>query len=134
MNPQHDLSFVTRVLEIFSLTHADSYSDLFWRVDNGKLRLYANVSDVFSWGGSDVEEITAETLPELERAYVDLKAIGGESFLAVLYAARLRRTRPQGAAYPGEADKAGQAVADLYNACGPERAISESNPEKPPVY
>lgn len=126
--------FVTRVMEIFSLSHADSYGDLFWRVDDGELRLYVNVSDVFAWGGSDVEEITRETLPELEQAYADLEAVGGESFTAELYAARRRMMRPQGAAYPGEADEAGRAVATLYNSCGPERAIGVSNPQKPPLY
>jgi hypothetical protein len=132
--PPLQTPFATRVMEIFSLSHADSYGDLFWRVDDGKLTLYANVSDVFMWGGSDVEEITRETLPELEQAYADLKAVGGESFTAELYAARRRKMRPQGAAYLGEADEAGPAVAALYNACGPERAIDMGNPQEPPVY
>lgn len=126
--------FITRAMEIFSVSHADSCGDLFWRVDGFELKLYANVSDVFAWGGSDCEEITRETLPELERAYADLKAVGGESFTAELYAARIRQMRPQGAAYPGEADEAGPAVAALLNACGPERAIDAGNPQKPPVY
>lgn len=132
--PPLQAPFITRVMEIFSLSHADTYGDLFWRVDDGELTLYANVSDVFMWGGSDVEEITRETLPELEQAYADLKAVGGESFTAELYAARRRKMRPQGAAYPGKADEAGPAVAALYNACGPERAIDMGNPQEPPVY
>lgn len=127
-------SFVTRAMEIFSVSHADSYGDLFWRVDDFELKLYANVSDVFAWGGGDCEEITRETLPDLERAYADLKAVKGESFTAELYAARIRKIRPQGAAYPGEADEAGPAVAALFDACGPERAIDMANPQKSPVY
>jgi hypothetical protein len=127
-------AFLTRVLELFSLSHADAYGDLFWRVDDGEVKVFANVSDVFFWGGSDVEQITPQTLPELEGAYADLAAVGGGSFLAELYAARRRKMRPQGAAYPGEADEAGPAVAALYNACGPERAIDVGNPQKQPVY
>lgn len=127
-------SLITRVLEIFSLSHADAYGDLFWRVDEGKVSLYANVSDVFAWGGSDCEPITVETLPELERAYADLKEVGGEEFTAELFAARRRQMRPQGAAYPGKADSAGAAVAALYNACGPEREIGLGNPKGIPDY
>ena len=127
------LGFVTRVMEIFSLSHADSYGDLFWRVDDGKILLYANVSDVFFWGGSDAEEITQEKLPELERAYDDLKAVEAEEFTAELYAARIRRMRPQGAAYPSDTHESWRRVAGLYDACGPERVIDMGNPKKPPV-
>lgn len=128
------LAFITRVMEIFSLTHADIYGALFWRVDDGELKLYANVSDVFAWGGSDVEEITPATLPELERAYADLKGVGADMFTVDLYAARLRRMRPQGACYPsGHDTSTWQRVHELFNACGPERAIGPGNPKKPPV-
>lgn len=118
-----DMRFVARVLEIFSQSHANAYGDLTWWV-NGDDRVHfsANVSDVFAWNGIDVEPITPATLPELERAYVDLKKVGGESFTAILYAARLRRMRPQLAAYPGEADPARDAVSTLLDACGPERS------------
>jgi hypothetical protein len=126
--------FITRVMEIFSMSHADSYGDVFWRVDGFELKLYANVSDVFAWGGSDCEEITRETLPELERAYSDLKAVGGESFTAELYAARVRRMRPQGIAYPRADDEAAPAVAALLDACGPERTVDQGNPKERPVY
>lgn len=129
--PPLQTPFATRVMEIFSLSHADSYGDLFWRVDDGELKLYANVSDVFVWGGSDVEEITRETLPELERAYADLKAVQAEEFTAELYAARLRRMRPQGAAYPSDTHESWRKVYALYDACGPERAIDVGNPKKP---
>lgn len=132
--PPPQPSLITRVLEIFSLSHADAYGDLFWRVDDGLVSLFANVSDVFAWGGSDCEPITRETLPELERAYSDLKTVGAEGFTAELYTARRRHTRPQGAAYPDKTDPVGPAVAALYNACGPERETGLGNPRKPPVY
>lgn len=129
--PPLETPFVTRVMEIFSLSHADNYGDLFWRVDDGELKLYANVSDVFAWGGSDVEEITRETLPELEQAYADLKAVGAEEFTAELYAARLRKMRPQGAYYPTDAHESWRRIYALFDACGPERALGPGNPKKP---
>ncbi|MFL1904800.1 hypothetical protein ACJWDR_37705 [Streptomyces tauricus] len=125
--------FVTRVLELFSASHADAYGDLFWTVDNGAVRLHANVSDVFAWGGSDCEPITPDTLPALERAYADLKAVGAEEFTAELYAARQRGMRPQGAAYPSKTHESWRQVSALYDACGPERELGLGNPKAPPT-
>lgn len=138
MNEAYQLEFILRVMQIFSLSHADAYGDLFWRVDKNdlgmdELKLYANVSDVFFWGASDVEQITPDRLSALEGAYADLKAVQAEEFTAELYAARMRRMRPQGAAYPGSSHESWRKVAALYDACGPERGIDVGNPKKSPV-
>ena len=125
-------TFLVRVLELFSMSHADIYGDLFWRVDDGTVRMFANVSDVFLWGGSDVEEITPATLPVLEQAYKDLKAVGAEEFMSELYAARQRHVRPQGAAYPTDAHEAWRRVSELYNECGPARKTDLGNPQEVP--
>lgn len=122
------LAFITRVMEIFSMSHADTTDALFWRVDDSQLNLYANVSDVFAWGSVDAEEITPERLPDLEQAYRDLLPIGQQSYTADLYAARIRGQRPQGAAYPD-----GAAAQALFDACGPERPTGLGNPRKPPT-
>lgn len=127
-------AFLVRVLEIFSMSHADAYGDLFWRVDDAEVRLYANVSDVFAWGGSDAEEITPDMLPALEQAFADLKAVGGEEFTAELYAARQRGQRPQGAAYPSGTHGAWRQVSALYDACGPERELGLGNPKAAPAH
>lgn len=127
------LVFITRVMEIFSLSHADAYGDVLWRVDDGELKLYANVSDVFHWGSSDVEEIPPESLDALETAYAELKAVGAEEFTAELYAARRRCMRPQGASYPSRAHDSWRKVHALYDACGPERSTGLGNPKKKPV-
>lgn len=127
-------AFTTRVLELFSLSHADTYDNLFWRVDDGTLSLYANVSDVFDWGSADCEPITADTLPVLEQAYADLKAIDAAEYTAELYAARQRGVRPQGAAYPGDKSRAWREVSALYDACGPEREIGPGNPKTAPAH
>src|SRR4051812_1287044 len=126
--------FVTRVLELFSLSHADAYGDLFWRVDDGEVRLFANVSDVFAWAGSDCEPIPPDTLPALEQAYTDLKAIEAEEFTAELYTARQRGQRPQGAAYPSGTHEAWRKVSALYDACGPERELGLGNPKAAPAH
>ena len=129
-----DASFVTRVLEIFSMSHADAYDDLLWRVDNSTVHLSASVSDVFAWGSADCEPITPDTLPALEQAYADLKALGAEGFTAELYAARQRGERPQGAAYPDDRDPSWREVSALYDACGPEREIGLGNPKAAPAH
>lgn len=126
--------FLTRVLELFSLSHADAYGDLFWRVENGTVHLSVNVSDVSAWGGADTEPITPEALPALEQAYIDLKALNAEHFTAELYAARQRRERPQGAAYPDERDQGWREVSALLDACGPERQLGLGNPKAAPAH
>lgn len=129
-----DHRFLVRVLEIFSMSHADAYGDLFWRVDDRQPRLFANVSDVFAWGGTDAEPITPDTLLALEQAYADLKTVEAEEFTAELYAARQRGQRPQGAAYPSGAHESWRHVSALYDACGPEREVGLGNPKAAPAH
>jgi hypothetical protein len=117
--------FLVRVLKIFS--DADAHNDLLWWVRDDGPHMYANVSDVFAWGGADAEDITPDTLPVLEQALADLKAIRQEHLVGELYAARIRKMRPQGAAYPAEA-----AAQALFNACGPERELGIGNPKQIP--
>jgi hypothetical protein len=101
------------------------------RSDGQQIHAAVNVSDVFAWGCADAEDVTPETLPLLEQACLDLRAIGRSEvvYTADLYAARVRGMRPQGAAYPKER----AATQALFDACGPEREIGLGNPRKPPV-
>ncbi|GAA2108015.1 hypothetical protein [Streptomyces synnematoformans] len=134
--PDQTLAFVRRVLELFSLTHADCADTLFWRVDDGEIHLFANVSDIFFWGAADLEEITPARLPDLERAYADCKAAGGAEYMPELYAARIRGERPQGAAYPGRRPVGPEQHRDLialFDACGPERPTGLGNPHRAPA-
>lgn len=93
-----------------------------------QISIAVNVSDVFAWGGADAEDITPERLPVLEQAWLDCKAVDAEEWTVELYAARVRGMRPQGAAYPKEAD-----IAALFDACGPQREVGLGNPRKPPT-
>lgn len=122
-----DEQTIRHVLTIFA--DADVHGALYWRIDDGVVTLFANVSDVFAWGFADLEEITADRLEELQRAYDDLAPIDNTEWVPELYAARLRSMRPQGAAYPG-ADQ--PVVRALLDTCGPERPINFSNPKAPP--
>jgi len=121
-----DSGFLVEVMTVFA--QADSHDTLLWWPKDGGLALWANVSDVFAWGSADAEEITLERLPVLRQAFTDLKAVNATSWIAELYAARIRSMRPQGAAYPKEA-----ALQALFDACGPERTTDMLNPKPVPA-
>lgn len=79
-------------------------------------------NDVFFWATADAEEITKETLLILEKSLEDDNRNG-----AILYCARQRKMRPQGAIYKHlDEDKW-----HLYNECGSEREVRPGNPHKP---
>jgi hypothetical protein len=122
--PPDELSFVRQVMFLFD--SADIHSEMYWHVGDDGIRLLALVSDVFMWGCADAEDITPERLPVLQQAYDDLAVVDGLPHLAELYAARIRRMRPQGAAY---SDSPG--VRFLFDKCGPERETGLGNPKAP---
>lgn len=81
------------------VTTGFEYTDqLFWREDNGLLTIYAECSDFFDWGCSDVEPIETEAdVDMLEQCLIDLRAATGDRYplwLTELYAARRRRRVP----------------------------------------
>lgn len=123
--------FVLRVLDL--IARADLHDDLFWRTDgpHAPVTFWVNCSDVFDWGCGDLEPLTEERLPELERALRDVaEACGDELYRPdygpMLYCARMRAMRPQGAAYPDTVQ-----MWPLLDACGPEREIGPHNPYRP---
>jgi hypothetical protein len=123
------LQFLHALLALSS--RIDLGEQLMLHTDGQQIHASVNISDVFWWGGADAEDVTPETLPALERAYTDLRAIHptADMYTAELYAARLRGMRPQGAAYPKER----AATQALFDACGPERPTGLGNPHRPPV-
>jgi hypothetical protein len=106
----------------------DIHSQIWWKDD---LRFFANVSDVFWWGTSDLEEITPEKIEAFERAVIDCEQVSdiGEVYGGWLFAARNRKLRPQGAAYPQE-----NKLWPLFDAVGPEREVRTGNPYRPGEY
>jgi len=123
------LQFLHALLALSS--RIDLGEQLMLHTDGQKIHAAVNISDVFWWGGADGEDVTPETLPVLEQAYADLRAIDpyDDMYTAELYAARVRGMRPQGAAYPKER----AATQALFDACGPERPTGLGNPHKPPA-
>lgn len=96
----------------------ECHDEIWW---NEELQFYVNCNDVFGWACADAEDIsTDEDIALLDRSLTESKTHG-----ALLYCARRRKERPQGALYkhlPPE-------VQELLNACGPERPIDFFNPQ-----
>lgn len=85
-----------QIVEVLRLTKSPNNGALMWAVDkDGSLWVGVNCSDTFAWGCSDAEEITADNLPELQRAYADCAGIqNGDIWAPDLFAARVRRRKP----------------------------------------
>ena len=98
-----------------------------------------NCNDLFFWGCSDLEVVTPETLPFLEKAIKDCKDIDDNNDPKVLgadpeligmdlYCCRQRGMRPQGACYPKHKE-----YWPLIDACGEERELGVGNPYPPGI-
>jgi hypothetical protein len=118
--------FTHRVLRLVS--KYDIYDSLFW---NSKPQFFMNVNDDFWWGTADLEEITTANIDALEQAITDCEKVSdvGSVYAPMLFAARIRGIRPQGASYPPERE-----LWPLLDACGPEREVEFGNPYKPGDY
>ena len=126
--------FVFRVLSITD--EYDARHDITWCVDRERdeVEFFANCNDLFWWATADSEPITPENVDEFERAYRDANAVGkfGTIWGAELFCARVRKMRPQGAAYPKDCPE----IWPLFDACGPERQTDREafgNPKPQPV-
>lgn len=136
--------FILRVLRAFDFGDGDS---IWWRTDGeyAPVTFLVNCNDEFYWGCADCEEVTPRNIGILEQSIADCKeATKGKSFGAgtcsergstvyapMLFCARVRKMRPQGAVYPGGDDHAG--VRLLLDACGPPRDVDLHNPRPAPV-
>lgn len=120
-----DQAFTMRVLRAFA--DIDLREELWWRFDDNTLTFAVICNDVFAWAVADAEAITPDNVAVLEQAIADIRAISDavpDLFHAgSLFAARVRKQRPQGAAYPPN-----RALWPLFDACGPEREIDHGNP------
>jgi len=111
-----------RVLRVFAF---DKTEMVWWRTDEeyAPVTFFVNCNDLFFWGCSDCEPITAENIELLERTAAEIHD-DHKQFMGELFVARWRKMRPQGACYKSWPDH----IKELFNACGPERSIDIGNP------
>ena len=123
-----DFDTIRRALAVFNGFDGPSNHVLWWRTDAeyAPVTLMVNCNDVFFWGCADCEQLDPDNIADLERAVADAKEVGDMSNGHLLWVARIRGMRPQGAYY--KYFKEG--IKPLFNACGPERETGLGNPEK----
>lgn len=118
-------------------------------VNTEKQEIAVICSDIFIWGCSDAEEIeTSDDIELLRQSIKDCTSIEPHSSHGtLLYCARKRNMRPQGAYYkyldvydykkdqPRELNKEATAkMYKLFNDAGPEREVGLGNPYAPGEY
>lgn len=134
---------IESLARFFRITdNADCYDSFWWRANEPQyepFKLLVNCNDLFYWASADCEEITPDNLDILEQAFKDIKPfydLWAKSFKSgkgdkvpyvpmdlapLLFCARVRNMRPQGAYYqdfpPG--------VDVLFDEAGPERDSKE---------
>lgn len=94
------------------------------RVDDKVVFMMVSCNDVFFWGCSDAESIQLSELPDLIKAIEDANAAGATHSEELLWVARKRGERPQGAVYAYVEPALGR----LFDACGPFREAGFGNP------
>jgi len=120
------------VMDVLAFVAAhDIHGMLIWRTDGAyaPITFWVNSNDILCWGCADCVEINEETFPLLQQSVDDCKAIDsvcGAVYGCDLFACRVSKMRPQGAAYPKD-----RALWPLFDACGPEREVGLGNPLRP---
>ena len=118
-----------KLLHFFSGSNLESEMD--FHCEDGTIRVYLRCNDLFHWGCSDAEEVTAADIPEITRALnefcKDYHSWSRTLDAVHLFIARKRGMRPQGCCYPEDKN-----LWPLFDACGPERegGIGCSNARK----
>ena len=123
------MGYVLRVLQVYSF---DSPDGLWWRMDGeyAPITFFVNCNDFFWWGTADSEQITLDNLQILEQSREDAKSFAdnGQLWGDLLFCARVRGQRPQGAYYASIPVE----LWPLFDACGPERPTNMMNPKLHP--
>lgn len=119
---------IVRLLDV--IWQFDIEECLFYRVDNGEPSFYIMCNDVFDWGTADLEEVTPHDIHKLVKAIDDVHVVINDSPTtgALLYCARQRKMRPQGAYYALMSSE----VWPLFNEAGPARELNMVNPKPQP--
>lgn len=129
----NELAFIRRVLSI--VDRFDFHDCILWYCEEGKpVQFFVGCNDLFWWATADCQVVTPENVDELERAFVDAAAADDCcAYGPMLFCARMRGERPQGAAYPINFKDYQPRTAfwTLLDACGPERDVGPLNPYRP---
>ncbi len=113
-NKEEDFITIARFVAEHDICH-----EIFWDED---LETFINCNDVFYLGCNDTEPVLAKDLSLLKTCLIDAPYDA-----CMLFCARQRKMRPQGAMYK-HIDKENW---QLFNACGPAREIDFCNPMRP---
>jgi len=117
---------LVKILALFDGSDGPAPESVWWRTDGeyAPFTLFVNCNDFFAWGCADCEEITAEDYNDLVKAIKD--ASNSEHGWAghLLWVARKRKMRPQGAYYK----YLDEAVHHLFDEAGPARSVDMLNP------
>lgn len=129
------MEFLMKVLKLFA--DYELQGQLHWECEeeDDPISLSVNCNDLFWWGSGDSEDITPENIQVLEDSIKDCKKIK-HSMVGhgiELFAARVRKMRPQGCCYPDRFPE-NKKLWPLLDACGPKRKIDSGNPYKPGEY
>lgn len=121
---ERDLGFILRVLTVAD--ENDMHEDLYWRASPDGARFFVLCNDFFWWACGDLEQITPDNLALLEDSFRVTRPLGiaAECAAPLLFCARSRGMRPQGAYYKHLPESTWL----LFDACGPEREASPGNP------
>ena len=126
-----DLEFYLKVLDAVAF---DNCEMIWWRTDDeyAPVTFFVNCNDLFWWATADGEKVTPENVHLLKESFEDVAAIDDCSALGdALFCCRVRKMRPQGAAYPKD-----ERLWPLFDECGPDRDVDKEpfgNPNKHPV-
>lgn len=105
------------IISILKLANEYDFQDkLLW---DHELNFSISCSDFFCWGCADEEPVTKNDLELLKQSLKDDSTTGD-----LLYCARKRKIRPQGAFYKIIASS----KRHFFDACGPERKAGIGNP------
>ena len=118
-----DWAFLKHVFEALAFDHCE---DLWWRTDGeyAPLTLFVNCSDIFYWACADSERLTPDNIHILESAVADCKAVNDHVWAPVLFCARVRGMRPQGAVLKDMKPE----VRALFEAVAESRPVDFANP------
>lgn len=120
------------LIDLLEFLYQEDLQDMvWWSVIDRKPRFMITCSDIFFWGSADGEDITEENFDILKQSIKEVKEIDEYEVYqgCYLFVARVRRERPQGAAYPDNKD-----LWKLFDTCGPEKPTGLGNPYKPGEY